>query len=151
LDDVYTGYIPYRWVLEEPALFSSSNAFPTGAALTITYRVTSSKPGTFDLQEDSWAAYDAGTSNGVFGFSESNAVLTLSFVDTAPASQLSIVRGPNENSLLLSSTPGSSHALEESTNLVSWATLTNGIAPCTFSPSSDTAQPGRFYRARWLP
>ena len=110
VDDVYTGCIPYRWVLEEPASFSSANAFPAGAALTITYRVTFSKTVTFELREDNWAAYDSGSSNSVFGFSASDALLTLSFVDTAPASQLTLVRGPNGNLLVLSSAAGSSHA-----------------------------------------
>jgi hypothetical protein len=151
VDDVYPACAPYRWVLEEPASFSPSNAFPAGAALTITYRVTASKAGTFDLREDNWAAYDSGSSNGVFGFSASNASLTLSFVEAAPTSQLIIVHGPNGNSLSLNSTAGSSHAIEESTNLTSWATLTNGIAPFTFLPASGTGEPGRFYRARWLP
>ncbi len=54
---VYTGYIPFRWILEEPPLFEKNNPITASANLEIIYTISSSHSGSYYLDQFSWAGY----------------------------------------------------------------------------------------------
>ena len=70
---VYAGYVPFRWILETPFDFSENNPISQNTNLEIAYRVRSSQPGTFNLDEFHWIGYYPTASEGhraAFGYSE---------------------------------------------------------------------------------
>ena len=71
--DIYTGFIPYRWVLEVPSDFSCNNPIPENSIVNIFYDITSLQVGNFNFDEYSWVGYYQTAPEGeqaVFGYSE---------------------------------------------------------------------------------
>jgi len=55
--EVYAGHVSYRWILEHPPGFETENSVPSGSNIQITYTLTSSDRGFYNLTESSWAGY----------------------------------------------------------------------------------------------
>jgi VCBS repeat-containing protein len=86
-DEVYPGSVPYRWILETPALFEEMNSLAADAELVIVYTVSSSQAGTFRFDEFSWVGYYPTGLEGqqeAFGHSEEDDKQTITFSDPAP-------------------------------------------------------------------
>ena len=55
--DVYSGYIPYRWILETSPSFEENNPIPPNQTLQIVYSFRSAQEGTFDFDEFHWIGH----------------------------------------------------------------------------------------------
>lgn len=94
--DVYSGCIPYRWILETPPSFSESSPLTYGNTLKIVYTVRSSVAGSLELNEYNWVGYyDAAPTSyqEAFGYSEENENQTLLFSEgtgTIPQAPVSL-------------------------------------------------------------
>jgi len=90
--DVYSGYIPYRWILEFPTLFEENNPLSTGANLVIIYTISSSQEGIFNFDEFNWVGYYETAPEGeraAFGHSDDADKKTISFIATGPGISVS--------------------------------------------------------------
>lgn len=85
LNDIYSGYTPYRWVIETPTDFAENNPISVGESVEIIYTVSAAACGEYDLNEFSWVGYFADASEGsqaAFGYSEAVDAQTLTFNNT---------------------------------------------------------------------
>jgi Concanavalin A-like lectin/glucanases superfamily len=80
---VYPDHDTYRWILENASDFSENNPLNANSTLTITYEITSSSPGSFQLNEFNWVGYDEGGSTSVFGASEISEEMGITFLAAA--------------------------------------------------------------------
>jgi uncharacterized repeat protein (TIGR01451 family) len=149
--DVYAGCTPYRWVLEQPPAFVQTNSVPAAGSVQITYSVSSSSPGTFNLQQFSWAGQHTRTTNVAFGYSENTAQQSVGFITSAPTAILSGRSATNGMVLQLDSLPGYSFWLEASADLSTWTPLVTNTAPFSYTDTNVISFPWRFYRGAWLP
>ncbi len=90
--NVYSGYIPYRWILEFPSLFEENNRLSTGANLVIIYTISASQGGIFNFDEFNWVGYYETAPEGeraAFGHSDDADKKTISFIATGPCISVS--------------------------------------------------------------
>ena len=149
--DAYSGCIPFRWVLEQPADFLELNPIAPAGVVCIQYSVTSTTPGNFGLKEYSWAGYDATSTNSSFGYSEPTNQQTLTFVSEPPIALLALEARTNNLTLQLTNATGAAFIVEQSTNLSQWSPFVTNIAPFCLSITNSPSWVPRFYRALWIP
>ena len=149
--DVYPGYTPCRWMLESPTNFPETNPVPSQARVQIVYAVNSLSPGSFAFQQFSWAAYEPGLTNAIFGYSGSADQQLLRFVTTSYQPLLAGQYATNGFTFQIAGVPGYNYALERSTNLISWVALVTNVSPFVFTDPNTAGFPQCFYRTRWLP
>jgi hypothetical protein len=149
--DVYVGCTPYRWVLEQPTNFFQANPIPPMGWVQITYSVASSLTNTTSLSQFTWADLAQASTNAAFGCSESSDSRSISFIASPPPHTLSTQLATNGWRLRLDALDGASFAIQASTNLTAWDTLTTNVAPFTFIDVEVPVLPQRFYRGFWVP
>ena len=151
-DDVYPGCIPYRWIVEQPISFIEDNPILAGGFVQIAYSVMSSTSGTFALNEYSWAAYNPGTTNSSFGYSEVSDRKSLTFLPYPYSALLSLNFQSNCLTLnLISGTPGWSYIIQESSNLSNWTPCATNNSPFDLVLPNTAGRGPHFYRALWIP
>lgn len=149
--DVYAGCTPYRWVLEQPPLFFETNPVPASARVEISFSLSSTTPGTFNLQEYDWMAYSASSPGGVFGHSGLAEQQVLTFLNSPPAPVVEWGHASEGFVLTLDGTLGHTYVIEGSTNLAHWDPEVTNIAPFSLTATNMSGFSMRFYRARQLP
>ncbi len=96
IDDIYQGYIPYRWIIELPPSFDENNSLPTDAVVKIVYSFSADTSGYYDFSEFSWVGYFSDAQTGeqaAFGYNEINDEQTIHFMSTHTISATSGVNG----------------------------------------------------------
>ncbi len=78
--DVFAGCTPYRWRLESPTNFAEVNPIPPQGTVQITFALSSASPGSFSLQEYSWAGHGPNDLDESFGYGEAADQQTIRFV-----------------------------------------------------------------------
>lgn len=150
--DVYAGCIPYRWILEQPAGYSESNAIPAQGTVQIVYSLASAVPAIFAFQEFTWAAWNPDATNASFGYVEGSGQPSLTFLTGSPVAVLNLSFAANGLTLHLDSLPGCSYVLQASANgSQGWVPVVTNVAPFNFTESLPAALTQRYYRALWLP
>lgn len=149
--DVYSGCTPCRWILEQPAGFAETNPVPSQAKVQIVYALSTASPGSYPLQQFSWAAGLPGLTNAIFGYGEPADQQLLQFVTTAYQPYLTGQHVTNGFTLQLAGVPGYKYAVERSTSLTGWVALTTNVSPFVFTDTTAAGLPRCYYRSRWLP
>ena len=79
---VYSGSIPYWWVIETPTDFAENNPIPQNSTVDIVYSITSSQAGDFNFDEFNWVGYyqtAPQVERAAFGHSEDTDKQTITF------------------------------------------------------------------------
>lgn len=85
--EVYSGAIPYRWILETPNSFDENNPIDSNSRLEIVYSISSDLLGTFNFDEFNWVGYyqDANEAERAsFGYNEEADKVTVTFLNNPP-------------------------------------------------------------------
>lgn len=79
--DVYTGEIPYRWIVQTPPDFTSAGSIVPAGTIEILYGLSSTTNISFSFNQDAWygGLTGADTLTPVFGYDSLNTI-TLSFI-----------------------------------------------------------------------
>jgi hypothetical protein len=150
-DDVYSNCTPRGWLLEAPPLLGGGIPAPAGSVIEIKYSVSASAPGTFDLREYSWFGYDQSGTNSLFGYSDSSAAQTLTFVASARPAVLAVFGDNGSVTIRVSESFGASYVLERSADLVNWVPVATNVAPSDWAEPNAAIRNASFYRALWVP
>ena len=161
--DVYSGMIPYRWILERPGGVLENNLVAPEAIVQISYSLLASNSGVFSLEHFDWiggesiGVVDSDPLRGpvtlvgvVFGHSRDSDHTTVSFVSVTNTAVISVMQSSNGFQLEVSGGIADRQVVDVSTNLISWAPLITNTAPFQFSDTEPWARQ-RFYRTRLLP
>jgi len=79
---VYSGSIPYWWVIETPTDFAENNPIQQNSTVEIVYSITSSQAGAFNFDEFNWVGYyqtAPEVERAAFGHSEDTDKQTITF------------------------------------------------------------------------
>jgi hypothetical protein len=150
--DVLPGCTPCRWVLETPPAFAQANPVPPQSAVQIVFTLNSATPGAFLLPQSQWTGQDPGSTNAVFGYSDTTNQSTVTFLSAPPPP--ATLAGHFDSGglrLELQGLSGASYTIQVSTNLVRWLPLLTNTCPFSFTNTSSTDFPQRFYRGLWRP
>jgi hypothetical protein len=106
----------------------------TGSTLTLN-NVTTNSTGTYTV-----------TVTNLDGSVTGSATLTV-YATAAPVVALSIAN--HQSTVSLTGVPIYNYAIQGSSNLVNWVTLTSSVPPITFTATNSVGQ--QFYRGKYLP
>jgi hypothetical protein len=117
----------------------------------VVYTLRSAAPGTFELGEFSWVAYDALHTNAAFGHSESGDNVRLTVVDVPGSPVLTYSNSIQGFTLSVAGVSGATYSVEVSTNLMQWVQMATVSAPFVFTDTKTAGFNEKFYRAVWVP
>jgi hypothetical protein len=148
VDDVYAGYVPVRWAVEEPTNFLAGNSLPPGSSFKLTYSLSCSTTGLFKFGDEGYAGYIP-TNGYSFGATVDSNPPAFAFLSREQGGSLVWQKSSNEVIVCVNGEPGMPYVLDASGDLRSWDILKTNLSPFTWvdrTPSPDR----RFYRGRAL-
>jgi hypothetical protein len=121
--------LAYQWLLGGTNLPGA-----TGATLTLN-NVTTNSAGTYSV-----------TVTNLAGSATGSATLTV-YPTAVPV--VALASANHQSTVSLTGVPTFNYAIQASSNLVTWVTLTNSVPPITFTTTNTVGQ--QFYRGKYLP
>lgn len=150
--DVYSGYTPYRWMLERPPAFAETNLIANQSVVQIVYTASATNPGTFQLQPAAWIGFDRGTTNALFGFSPAEGSIAVNFLSSLSPMPVLLAITNQTVKLTFPTEARVTYVVESTPDLNSggWQLVTNVTGTGFTIQITDDMPPGsnRFYRIR---